>query len=186
MFDIDVEFEDARRRTLISFAVFYDALETTRLLLSLDVCTAKIDNDGWSVWQTDNDETKQLLLEHSKKTVSSVCLLVNERCFVLFCFCFYMQKFSFTRLRCVTQELQRKQTRLETMNRIRNNIGIRLMRFAQPIIVGICLALASLELPPYILLWIVDWLPRFDKLSHHKKIQLITSVRDSILKVRVR
>ena len=58
------------------------------------------------------------------------------------------------------------------------------MQFAQPDIVGICLALASLELPPYVLLWIVDWLPRYDLLSHHKKIHLIESVVTSIRKLK--
>ena len=58
------------------------------------------------------------------------------------------------------------------------------MQFAQSHIVDICLALSPLELPPYVLLWIIDWLPRFDKASHHKKIQLITSVRDSIWKLK--
>ena len=59
------------------------------------------------------------------------------------------------------------------------------MRFAQPDIIGICLALAPLELPPYVLLWIVDWLPRYDLLSHHKKIHLIESVVRSIRKLNV-
>ena len=58
------------------------------------------------------------------------------------------------------------------------------MRFAQPDIIGICLALAPLELPPYVLLWIVDWLPRYDLLSHHKKIHLIESVVQSIRKLK--
>ena len=58
------------------------------------------------------------------------------------------------------------------------------MQFAQPDIIGICLALAPLNLPPYVLLWIIDWLPRYDLLSHHKKIQLIESVVKSIRKVK--
>ena len=29
---------------------------------------------------------------------------------------------------------------------------------------------SALELPPYVLLWIIDWLPNYyDKLSHQKK-----------------
>ena len=82
------------------------------------------------------------------------------------------------------QALEREQTRLETLARIRSELGIRLMRFAQPDIIGICLALAPLELPPYVLLWIVDWLPRYDLLSHHKKIHLIESVVKSIRKLK--
>ena len=71
------------------------------------------------------------------------------------------------------------------MARIRYEVGVRLMRFAQDTIIGICLAFAPLDLPPYVLLWIIDFLPNYyDKLSHHKKIELITSVRDSILKIQ--
>ena len=80
--------------------------------------------------------------------------------------------------------LEREQTRSKTLVRIRSELGIRLMQFAQPEIIGICLALAPLELPPYVLLWIVDWLPRYDLLSHHKKIHLIESVVQSIRKLK--
>ena len=82
------------------------------------------------------------------------------------------------------QALEREQTRIETLARIRSEFGVRLMRFAQPDIIGICLALSSLDLPPYVLLWIIDWLPRYDLLSHHKKIQLIESVVQSIRKLK--
>lgn len=40
-------------------------------------------------------------------------------------------------------------------------------------IVGICIAFASLQLPSYVLLWIVDYLPDYHLLSHLKKIRLI-------------
>ena len=73
---------------------------------------------------------------------------------------------------------------METLARILFELGVRLMRFAQPEIIGICLALAPLELPPYVLLWIVDWLPRYDLLSHHAKIHLIESVVKSIRKLK--
>ena len=68
------------------------------------------------------------------------------------------------------------------MSRLRASIYHRWMRFAQHDIIGICLALAPIELPPYVLLWIIDWLPHYGQLSHHKKIALIESVRNSILK----
>ena len=55
---------------------------------------------------------------------------------------------------------------METLSRIRSEVGTRLMRFAQPDIIGICLALASLEF------------------SHHKKIHLIESVVRSIRKLK--
>ena len=82
------------------------------------------------------------------------------------------------------QALEREQTRLETLARIRSELSIRLMRFAHPDIIGICLALAPLDLPPYVLLWIVDWLPRYDLLSHRKKIHLIESVVRSIRQLK--
>lgn len=51
-------------------------------------------------------------------------------------------------------------------------------------IVGICLALAPFELPPYVILWITDWFPNYNLLSSQKKIHLIMSVRDSIWKLQ--
>jgi len=70
------------------------------------------------------------------------------------------------------------------IDQIQHKVSIRLMRYAQNNIVLICLAFAYLELPPYVLLWIMDFLPNYDKLSHHKKIELITAVRDSIWKLK--
>lgn len=58
------------------------------------------------------------------------------------------------------------------------------MRYAHADIINICLALAPLDLPPYVLLWIMDWLPNYDRLSHHKKIELIESVVKSIRAVK--
>jgi hypothetical protein len=82
------------------------------------------------------------------------------------------------------QEKERQEFRVQTLSRIKQKVAIRLMRYAQPEIIGICIALSSFELPPYVLLWIIDWLPNYDRLSHHKKIQLIESVRNSIWKIR--
>lgn len=41
-------------------------------------------------------------------------------------------------------------------------------RYAQEEIIGICVAMSSLDLPPYVLLWIIDRLPNYDRLSHQK------------------
>jgi hypothetical protein len=73
---------------------------------------------------------------------------------------------------------------MEALTRIQQKVGTRLMRIKQDEIIGICLAMSSLELPPYVLLWIIDWLPNYDRLSHHKKIHLIESVRASIWKLK--
>jgi hypothetical protein len=59
------------------------------------------------------------------------------------------------------------------------------MRWAHPDIIDICLALAPFDLPPYVLLEIIDWLPQFEKVSHHKKIHLIQSVWNSIRKINM-
>ncbi len=64
-------------------------------------------------------------------------------------------------------------------------MSIQLMRHAQPDIIDICLALAPFQLPAYVLLWIMDWLPNFDRLSHYKKIHLIQSVVKSIRQIKV-
>lgn len=46
-----------------------------------------------------------------------------------------------------------------------------------------CLAMASLQLPPYVLLWIFEWLPLMHLVSHHKVIRLIETVVKSIVRV---
>ncbi len=53
-------------------------------------------------------------------------------------------------------------------------------------ILDICIALAESNLPPYVLLWIVDWLPNYKFVSHHKKIHLIESICASVRKFRER
>jgi hypothetical protein len=44
--------------------------------------------------------------------------------------------------------------------------------------------MSSTELPQYVLLWIIDYLPNYDMLSHLEKIRLIESCRDSIWKIK--
>lgn len=56
--------------------------------------------------------------------------------------------------------------------------------FARPQIVDICLAMSALGLSHYVLLWIIDWLPRYDMLSHIRKIRLIESIARSIRKIK--
>lgn len=57
-------------------------------------------------------------------------------------------------------------------------------RYRQSIIKDICIAFAPLQLPPYVLLEIVDWLPHIEYERHFKKISLINSMRDSIRKIQ--
>ncbi len=82
----------------------------------------------------------------------------------------------------IIQAREREQQRWETLNRIQTKVGSRLMKYAHGDIIGICLAMCKLDLPPYVLLWIIDWLPIYHLLSHHKKIYLIENVRNSIWK----
>lgn len=51
-------------------------------------------------------------------------------------------------------------------------------------IVDFCIGMASLELPPYVLLWIFDELPHMHHASHVKKIRVIEDVMKSIRKVK--
>lgn len=51
------------------------------------------------------------------------------------------------------------------------------------VILDACIGMASIALPPYVLLWIIDWLPGMHNASHRKMIELIVSVRDSMNKI---
>ena len=70
----DIDATDADGDTVLMFAVLREAINVVRLLLALNADTTKTDADGWDVSQTDDAEILQLLLEHSKKTVSFVSL----------------------------------------------------------------------------------------------------------------
>ncbi len=163
-FDADLECASEDGYTPLLYAASWTSVDTVQLLLDLNADTTKTGGDGWTVSQSHDEEIQQLLLEHSTKSVHiSVSVLI------------FIHDFR--------QESERKQLRLETLARIRNKVGIRLMRYAHPDIVDICLALAPFDLPPYVLLEIIDWLPQFARLSHHKKIHLIQAVWHSIRKI---
>lgn len=62
-----------------------------------------------------------------------------------------------------------------------------LIVFALAIILDICVALAPLRLPNYVLLEIIDWLPFYCvAVPHLKKIALIESVMRSVYRIRGR
>jgi len=50
-------------------------------------------------------------------------------------------------------------------------------------IIDICIALHSFNLPPYVLLEIIDWLPLYECIEHKKKIDLIINLKKSISKI---
>ena len=50
-------------------------------------------------------------------------------------------------------------------------------------IIDISIALASIDLPAYVLLEIIDWLPLFEYVDHKKKIDLIINLKKSISKI---
>ena len=52
-------------------------------------------------------------------------------------------------------------------------------------IVDVCVALAPLSLPPYVLLEIIDWFPCYERcVRHKKKIDLILNVLKSVEKFK--
>jgi hypothetical protein len=53
------------------------------------------------------------------------------------------------------------------------------------IILNICIAMWQLQLPNYVLLEIIDWLPYYEAaVSHFKKIRLIENVNRSITRIK--
>ena len=52
-----------------------------------------------------------------------------------------------------------------------------------PQIIDFCIALTSFDLPAYVLLEIIDWLPLFQYVDHKKKIDLIINLKKSISKI---
>lgn len=54
------------------------------------------------------------------------------------------------------------------------------------VVFGVAFALSALELTPYVVLWIVDWLPRMHFMRHLRKVRLIESVQTSIRRVVAR
>ena len=57
-------------------------------------------------------------------------------------------------------------------------------KYQHGVLLDICIALANLELPPYVILWIGDFVEYLEWQSHLKKIRLIESVRSSIWSVQ--
>jgi hypothetical protein len=51
-------------------------------------------------------------------------------------------------------------------------------------ILDFVIVMASVGLPIHVFLWITDWLPQFDLIGEHKKIQYICSVLASIKRVK--
>ena len=77
LFGADVEVVDnVNRRTPLMEAVWYNKVDAVRLLLDLNADTTKntpngFDVPSWNVSQTNNEEIRELLLKHSKKSVSN-------------------------------------------------------------------------------------------------------------------
>jgi hypothetical protein len=65
------------------------------------------------------------------------------------------------------------------------SVPYRVWHKPQAVIIDICIALASLNLPVYVLLWIVDWLPEMAR-AHTEffKVDIIESALTSIQRVR--
>lgn len=52
------------------------------------------------------------------------------------------------------------------------------------ILLDVCIALAPLQIPAYVLLHIVDWLPFMDLFDHRSKIELLQSIHQSLHDVK--
>ena len=52
------------------------------------------------------------------------------------------------------------------------------------VIIDVCISLHSLDLPPYVLLEIIDWFDFYQFVNQKKKIDLIVNVRKSIEKIK--
>lgn len=167
-FDCDPRATNEYKQTAFLLAAREKRMRAVRLLLALNAATIRSDRFGWKVSRSDSSEIKQRVLDWSLKSVSNLYVFV---CYLIF----YSWK---------KKETDRAESGLRTMKRIRARLAVRLMRFAQQEIVGICLAMSSLDLTPYVLLWIIDFLPNYDRLSHVRKIRLIESVRESIWKTK--
>ena len=71
----DIDATDADGETPLMGAVLQEAIDVVRFLLALNADTTKTNKRGWDVSNADDAEIRQLLSEHSKKTVSLVVLL---------------------------------------------------------------------------------------------------------------
>lgn len=79
----------------------------------------------------------------------------------------------------------REKSRKEILERTIASLSGEFLKLAHPTIVNVCIALAPLRLPQYVLLWIIDELPNYKTmLSHHGKLRLIENLLGSIRKIR--
>ena len=79
----DLTAVDHRGATVLMSAVLRRNRDAVRLLLQLNVDTTKKTKAGWSVSQTSYEEIRQLLFEHSKKSVNKIYSFFVLYCFIL-------------------------------------------------------------------------------------------------------
>lgn len=58
---------------------------------------------------------------------------------------------------------------LEFASYIDRNLRIQ-WTHVHAVLLDICIAMSVLRLPPYVMLWIIDWVPHYDLVSHRRKI----------------
>lgn len=63
-----------------------------------------------------------------------------------------------------------------SISRIKRRVEHNVFGRFHAIILDVCIALSAAQLPAYVLLWIMDFLPSFNFVSHLKKIRLIESI----------
>ena len=73
------------------------------------------------------------------------------------------------------------QTRLDALQARNSSV---LWPNAQPFLLQLIMTLTPLDLPPYVLLEVFDWLPLMRRVEHKPKIDLIIAVRNSARRVK--
>jgi hypothetical protein len=148
--------------------------DVVRLLLELNADTTTIGNDAYDVSHTSDVELQSLLAEHRQRTVTTTCFcfLFSRHRRIVDSSCFGTKK----------KDDERNRLKVATMNHIRRDVGNRLWKsFAHANIIDLCIAMAPLDLPPFVLMCIVDWLPNYEPLfAPRAKMRLIVSIRNSI------
>ena len=111
------------------------------------------------------------------------CLSLKFYCKICFCFKKKFLIFNFIFIFIKGDDIDSSTNRNFYNQRNQNNYEkIEWLKVSKEII-DVCIALASLDLPPYVLLEIIDWLPLFEYVDHKKKIDLIINVKKSISKI---
>ena len=113
--------------------------------------------------------------------LSNVCWIKKYIIFLFFVLnCFFLNHFIWLK-----DEPQSRNSFISSFYNYRNENNCLQLEWSKISnqIIDISIALASIDLPPYVLLEIIDWLPLFEYVDHKKKIDLIINLKKSISKI---